>query len=59
MLVALLVILLSKPGDPVAFGIVGEFKNAPECRQAIQQMDIDDDTRSKLRCMEVKKQIEV
>lgn len=59
MWVVILVFILSKPGEPVAFGVIGEFKSGSECVQTIAKMDITDDERQKLHCMELRKAKEI
>jgi len=56
MFMALLIILLSGPGEPVVFGVMGEYKNAGECLATIRDADLPDEMRRKLACIEVKKQ---
>lgn len=58
MFIALLIVLLSKPGEPVVFGVIGELPNMSACATALARMDITDEERSKLACIEVKKQKE-
>lgn len=60
MWVVILVFVLSKPDEtPPAFGIIAEFNSNSECVQAIAKMDISDDQRSRLHCMELRKPKEI
>lgn len=59
MWVVILVFILSKPGEPIAFGVVGEFKSTSECVQTIATMDITDEQRANLHCMELRKPREI
>ncbi len=55
MLISLLIILLSGPGEPVVFGVVGEFKSQAECMAMLRLDEVPDDLRRRLSCIEVKK----
>ncbi len=46
----------SAPGEPVVFGVMGEYKNAGECLATIRDAELPDDMKRKLACIEVKKQ---
>jgi hypothetical protein len=56
MLMAILIILLSNPGEPTVFGVMGEFERAADCMRAIRDADVPDEVKRKLACIEVKKQ---
>lgn len=58
MLIALLIILLSEPGEPAVFGVMQEFKTPAECIQAVRNADIPDSMKRRLSCIEIKKQRE-
>lgn len=59
MWVVILVFVLSKPEEPPAFGIIGEFNNIGECVQAIAKLDVTDEQKRRLRCMELRKPREI
>ena len=59
MWIVILVFILSKPEEPPAFGIIGEFKSTSECVQAIASLDVSDEQKSRLRCMELRKPREI
>ena len=58
MLVAILVFILSQPGEPVILGILDEFKTPAECLKAVRDMNVPDEHRNKFACIEIKKQRE-
>ncbi|WP_395406243.1 hypothetical protein ACHMW6_06105 [Pseudoduganella sp. UC29_106] len=55
MLISLLIILLSGPGEPVVFGVMGEFRNQSECWATVREAEMPDEMRRKLSCIEVRK----
>lgn len=58
MLIALLVMLLSEPGEPIVFAVVGDFKSQSECVQFIAKADVPDEMRRRLSCLPVVKPVE-
>lgn len=59
MLIVLLVLMLSKPGEPVVFGVAGEFKTQSECIQFVSRLEETDDFKARLSGIQVVKPREV
>lgn len=59
MFITILIYLLSNPGELILFGVLGEFKTQSECVQKVATMDVPEDTRKKLACMEIRKPVEI
>lgn len=55
MFITILVILLSKPEDPVIMGVVEHFKSPSECVKAIAvNSRFTDEEKRNLRCIEIR-----
>lgn len=54
-IVVLLVILLSKPGDPVVFGVVHQFPDIAACYRAIERVDATPKEKEAMACLPVLK----
>lgn len=55
MFVALLVFLLSGPGEPMVIGVLGEFDSPAACMKVLRSMEVPDEQRAKLGCIEVRR----
>ncbi len=58
MFIVLLVLILSNPDEPLMFGVVKKFDDSASCYKYLQNMDVSDEKKKNLGCIEIRKSVE-